>query len=639
MASHNALGGRRDDIQSLRGIAVLMVVFYHAGLGGMTAGYLGVDMFFVISGYLITRIIAREVDAGTFTFREFYLRRTRRILPALFAVVLVTALFADFFLSSEEMQSFKAQVIGSLTFTANIVLWRQVDYFGVAAELKPLLHIWSLAIEEQYYILMPLLLVFTPKRFRMLAVVLVVAYSLIMMIGMISFSPGMTFYLVVFRAWELGFGSIAALLPAFSVGRRLSIAAGGAGLAVLVSAAYLPWPGPHPGLAAIMVCSATVAVILFPVRLLAEGIVARSLGWVGDISYALYLVHWPILAFANNANADDGWMTRGSLLLVSFGVAVALKRLVEDPFRHGRGAQFRRMATGLAALGCLAVLSPYAVEAMNKREAGLKGGRAVANGFDIRCNYHKSMEDLSSCRNSEKPRIAIWGHSHAMHIVPAVVSTTPEGVIQSTKAGCGPILGIAPTNRTQAEKWPHECIAFNRDTFRHITESDDIRIVVLAARMHEFRETDYFAEDGDEARRLASREVMEHFGRTVEALRANGKRVVFVASPPGGPFNLGICVERRWNNKIFLGASRDCSVSREESLAYNPRAVSAMDNLQDIADIDIITLDEALCEGDRCLAVIGDVMLYRDGDHLTPEGSRLVGQRMDLASQIEARAR
>lgn len=208
---HETVKLPRVDIQALRGLAVLLVVFYHAKIGDLAAGYLGVDIFFVISGFLITTLVASGIDRGTFRLRDFYFRRAKRLLPAAYVTFAVTAVLAPWVLNQQELRDFAAQMVGAVTFTGNIVLWQQTGYFSGAAHLKPLLHVWSLAIEEQYYFLLPAALLFIkPTRWLAGAVILAaLSFGLCIVGEMLAPSP--TFYLLPSRVWELLIGSIGAL--------------------------------------------------------------------------------------------------------------------------------------------------------------------------------------------------------------------------------------------------------------------------------------------------------------------------------------------------------------------------------------------------------------------------------------------
>lgn len=297
----------RVDIQALRGLAVLLVVLYHTKMGGLPGGYLGVDIFFVISGFLITQLIASHVLRGNFSLWEFYSRRAKRLLPVAYVTFFITAILAPWFLNQQELHDFASQMVGAVTFTSNFVLWQQTGYFEGASDLKPLLHIWSLAIEEQYYFLLPaILLIIKPSRWLICALILILlSLGLCFIGGLIK--PIASFYLLPTRAWELIIGTAGALL--LQQGNDVARGAIATLCKLLLFPAifslmlipFFPFGGIHPGLNAFLICIATLVVLLSTNTALNSSIVTKALGRVGDVSYSLYMVHWPVIAFVKNA--------------------------------------------------------------------------------------------------------------------------------------------------------------------------------------------------------------------------------------------------------------------------------------------------------------------------------------------------
>jgi len=363
LIAHPVTPGFRTDIQALRGLAVSLVLLYHADLGIFPAGFLGVDIFFVISGYLITDMVRKEVERGSFRFSEFYFRRAKRLLPAAYAVFLLTALAAPFILNAAELRDFTKQLIGSVTFTANMVLFMQAGYFAGAADLKPLLHVWSLSIEEQYYLLLPAFLAFVPRRYWIPGGLALLFSSLGLCLALLAIKPVATFYLLPMRGWEMGLGSIIAIMPGpFERAKPAVRLLFWPALALLLLIPVVPTGMPHPGLDALLVCVATAVVILRRHPLLDSALPSRMLARVGDVSYSLYLAHWPPFAFLKNAAVAGATLAQNSLTLaLGIVLGLLLYRFVELPTRRlqlkpSRRLVMRGLATS-AGLLCVPLLA------------------------------------------------------------------------------------------------------------------------------------------------------------------------------------------------------------------------------------------------------------------------------------------
>lgn len=483
----------RTDIQALRGFAVLLVLFYHAQLPGLNfSGFLGVDLFFVISGFLITGIIRHEIEAQRFSFLSFYFRRAKRLLPAAFAVLAFVIMCAPFVLTEIALNDLKEQVIGALLFIANFVTWAQTGYFEAAADTKPLLHFWSLAVEEQYYLVMPLLLFFVPRKSWFIVVATIVAASFALSVYLAPLNPDAAFYLPLTRMWELGLGSLAAIGNIQLSGHRsLSIARIPA-IVVIVIVPFFPTGLPHPGLDALLICAATLVIILghnasswercLPVKALAR---------VGDISYSLYLVHWPILVFTRAVYLDEPpqpaiWIA----VALSFLLSVALYRFVEEPFRKKNPANRRNYVAGWAACSAVIAVSPSTIAAITSSDTDFQHIRRTNYGLAFECSL-KIAEPFSikkSCRTTEHPKILIWGDSYAMVWASALKEPLGQhGLQQITMGGCDPLHHVArfeeKVNSSYNLDYAKACMTFNSNVLAYAKESKDIDTVVIAGRM------------------------------------------------------------------------------------------------------------------------------------------------------------
>jgi peptidoglycan/LPS O-acetylase OafA/YrhL len=475
----------RNDIDGLRALAVGSVVLYHCGFGRFfPGGFVGVDVFFVISGYLITGIVQKDIDNGRFSIVEFYNRRIRRIFPALM-VVYAAVLAASFLLlmPSEASQSGK-NILSSILFVSNIYFYTQTSYFDAASEFNALLHTWSLSVEEQFYIFLPIgLYLLSRLRRRSLIVVLAAAFgvSLAASAVVVSIDQSAGFYLVQYRAWELLIGALLALnaVPA-ATNRLVNEALGIAGLLLVGgSILLLSADKPFPGLVAVPVCVGS-ALLLYSGQ--ADTLAARLFSLppvrlVGLASYSFYLWHWPVWVFGSLVHEPKGPVQNLAYIAASFGLALISWRFVEAPFRTGPawrssrrtlGSGFGALAVAALAAVALPVLSqgfwqvPERVEAVARfvnydPNPNFRTGTCFLTSEFNRFDMFRKDECLKLAR--DKPNYVLIGDSHAAHIYPGLAQNRDINVLQATASGC------KPTDGAPGEKRCTDLVSYMFDDF------------------------------------------------------------------------------------------------------------------------------------------------------------------------------
>lgn len=385
----------RREIDGLRALAVLPVIFFHAGLKGFDGGFVGVDVFFVISGYLITSIILAEKEAGTFSLIKFYERRARRILPALFFVMAACIPFAWLWLLPGDMKGFSDSLAAIAVFASNILFWSESGYFDTAAELKPLLHTWSLAVEEQYYVLFPLFMILAWRLGRRWMVVLL-AIAAVISLAVAEWgndrSPAAAFFLLPTRGWELALGALVALYLARRSQATPSLAlkqvASVLGALLIVYAIFaFDSDTPFPGMYALVPTAGTALIILFAAPDTAVGrlLGTKVLVGVGLISYSAYLWHQPLFAFARHKTLTE---PDASVFLVLSASAIALAyfswRFVEQPFR--RPGFISRKKLFLVAISASATFLVF----------GFLGSRTDGFAFRMPAAQNEALETLTA---------------------------------------------------------------------------------------------------------------------------------------------------------------------------------------------------------------------------------------------------
>jgi peptidoglycan/LPS O-acetylase OafA/YrhL len=620
----------RPDVDGLRAIAVMLVLNYHAFPEALPGGFIGVDVFFVISGFLITGIIARELKLKRFSLLGFYNRRIRRIFPALIVVLCATLVLGWLWMLPAAFAQLGSDIFASAAFFANIALLLQSGYFDVESAKKPLLHLWSLGIEEQFYLAWPLLLMLAVRlRLSILAVASVLGIgSFLLNVALIGSEPVATFYLPFTRAFELLTGAV--LACGWS---RINQAVGASNLRatvgallIVVAAGVLDSHSAFPGWWALLPVVGTALMLSAPAAWMNRVVLASpSLVWIGLISYPLYLWHWPLLVFF--AAIKFGPLTlpeRELILLASALLAWLTYRFVETPVRFGRPSA-RKLAGVCAAMVVV----------------GVAGGVVVAGrGFDFRLpaeiramanvptqnslwRFHQCLLDLSremtfagTCVDRDRrPLVMVWGDSTAAALMPGLLKaqeTRNFGIAQFTSSSCIPALNADIPGTPN-------CRAIN-DKVLAIARELKPDIVVLHGTWEQH---------------------LDNVAETVAALKQQtGARVVVLGAVPAWRRGLPSEVMRYFmlHHSLIPLRSDAATPARSYDAVMRAKLVPF--------GAEFISASDALCNRDGCLARIGetaDDISASDQVHLTEKGSVFLidavisdilgGQRRPSASQ------
>ncbi len=473
----------RAEIDGLRALAVLPVILFHAGFELFGGGFVGVDVFFVISGYLITSIIISEMGRDNFSLINFYERRARRILPALFFVMLVSIPFAWFWLTPGDLKDFGQSLIAVATFSSNILFWIESGYFATASELKPLLHTWSLAVEEQYYILFPLFLMIfwnLPKKYLLLLLALIFLLSLSLAQWFAFSRPSANFYLLPTRGWELLIGVFLAFylqknqyIKSPLINQTLSLL----GFAMIVySIAIYDKNTPFPSLYALVPTIGTALLILtaVPQTFIHKILSARIIVGIGLISYSAYLWHQPILAFARHRLLGEiSEIVLLLLCLSSLIMAYISWRWVEKPFRD-KQTMSRKTVFSFSLAGILFFCIFGASLHINKGFPDRIGfTEKLINSFDMpkdencfQVPYNHINEEWGCYLGVSKNELdyIVFGDSHASslrYVIDSVAKSQNISVFFTGTSACPPFLGIYPSSKKELQE-KNNCYELNK---------------------------------------------------------------------------------------------------------------------------------------------------------------------------------
>lgn len=613
----------RGDIDGLRALAVLAVLLFHAQISGFGGGFVGVDVFFVISGFLITKIL---IDNPSIV--SFYERRARRILPALFALLVAAMALAGWMMLPHDLVALAKSAIAALLFSSNVWFWRQAGYFATETELWPLLHTWSLGVEEQFYIVFPLIVRLVrcwPKHWLAVIFALLAAASFATCVIAMSYyaKPVVAFYLAPTRAWELLIGSILATDAIPSIARpalRNLLAA--SGLAAIVSAVLFYTPAtPFPGVGALLPVFGSAMVIWAGQggeSAIGSALGSRPLRFIGLVSYSLYLWHWPILAFARYVavrpltTAETAFALAASLIVATFSW-----RYIERPARHGPSDQAVLFVSFvsivvLVGVGALVVHGhgyprrfPATIVALNEQE-----------GEDWRCpvttmmplgNFYACPIALPS-RRATDAQVVLWGDSHAQMYGPALrAALGKRGALLINANGCAPVLGDAANPL---------CSTIQRSNYLQIVKLP-AQTVVLAQNWPQYRD-----EASVRLRRTPRPEeryqdAIRRLIVLVNGLHAAGKRVVIVGPLALPGYNLASVAAR---DLAFHGRIKTrTGVTRAAYLAEYSNVLNAMEAMARQPGVSLVRVDEIACDIENCPFIQNGRAVFADHGHLTAQ--------------------
>ena len=638
----------RRDIDGLRAIAVLSVLGFHAFPSLVRGGFIGVDIFFVISGFLISTIIFESLEENRFSYAEFYMRRIKRIFPALVLVLFASLAFGWYTLMPDEYQQLGKHVFTGAGFISNIALWRESGYFDNTAATKPLLHLWSLGIEEQFYIFWPLLVSFAWRRKLGFLALMAIVGSASFAVNMLTVKadPTAAFYSPLSRVWELMIGSVLAYVllhrPASlsKQGNRLSLA----GLAVIAAALLLldkndvfpGWRALLPTVGAFLIIAAGPDAWLNR-KLLGN----RLMVAIGLISYPLYLWHWPLLSLANII--DVGLVSNGTklaLLAASFVLATLTYQLVERPLRAWKNNPLKigTLCAVLAALAASGALL-YAKGGVPSRPVAQNAGIAqVALNLSLRhqvpeepCHLANAQAD-SFCKayNSAAtgPLMVVWGDSHAGAWLPVFVAMAQERnyrLMLFSHLGCPPLLDTRRSDGAESGKF---CSQLGlAEPIVASLHSLKPAVVFLVARWSLYsngwisdgelqKATHFVTTDAHaDATQTRSRDALaSQLPLTVKALLESTPRVVIFQNPP--------------TLKGYLLPRSYADPARVEPAAAADRADQAfnralVERMGATPGVKLFDATPALCDGTLCHAVLNGVPVYDDDNHVSAQGALL----------------
>lgn len=633
----------RPEVDGLRAVAVMAVLFYHAGFSQIPGGFMGVDIFFVISGFLITAFIVSDLKSNQFSLINFWERRARRILPPLFLVIFATLLASTFLLLPFDYSELGLQIASQSVFSSNILFAKQGGYFDTSSDLKALLHLWSLAVEEQFYLFYPIVMLIIARYFKSMFlpfIVIGIIISFILQIAFVEYYQRYVFYMLPFRCWELLAGSLVAVTSAPSKFNKNTLEAGSAlGLFMIVLALFfyedhMVFPGyvaalPVVGTALIIYCNKTL------LTKVGSFLAIKPVIGIGLISYSLYLWHWPIMVLAKYYLIPFGEFTSYIGLVciaASFILATLTWYYIEQPVRKKKVLSTTKgiylfTMSGLVIMACVGVSIFYFKGIPNRlSENVIKYADAVydTNPHRDSCdglepNLVKSSDVCQTNKEHGKPSFVVWGDSIGDSLAPAFYELSKEHSKNGfliTSRGCPPVLGIENNDKT----FKYECSEFNDEVLALIVRENIKEVYLVGAWGRLTSEGKISIKEGQWLSAYKNRfpnARLAGLERTVDALKLNGAKVVLIENPPSSEKD----IPRILALQELYGETSKYMISAESYTKSLGRGIGQYKTLTQNKDLTFLSPKAFLCDEDICHTEIENRSLYYDRSHLSAFGA------------------
>lgn len=632
-------------IDGLRAVAVLLVIFHHLGdWGGLAGGFVGVDVFFVISGFLITSIVRSEMEAGTFSFSGFYKRRVVRLAPAYFTVLLATTVAALIWMLPAELLAYARSMIASSLFLANFHMWKEVGgYFGASADTVPLLHLWTLAVEEQFYIFWPIALLLVhrllPQRWILWVVLAVVLAGTVASQSGVLRYPAAAYYLLPTRFFELATGALLAYLPvAARGGRRWGSAASLAGVAMILYAGLAFGKETlFPGYAALVPVLGTAMVLRCGAGTMVGNALSTSVfTLIGRISYPAYLWHWPIIAFLNLNEVAITLPIGSSVVVATLLLAWLTYRLIELPARSFRSfSAVRVVSTGgaapiLASVGlALLLVGAHGLpgrfpESLNMKSEALLAYPSKARG---RCNEGPPAAPLppNQCvlgRPDGEVDFLLVGDSHANHFTGFLDVLGKDANLRGydmTRSNTPFLPGVDRWMLRDGVAEHHRNFAARNSYITSLLAREQFDFVVMAGNYTGFY--------NDEIIRLGSSEGREAFEQGMRAAirtaESSSSRIVVLDTVPLLTTRLHDCTLRAER----FGQDLNCALPAAKHIEQTREVAAFFASVrEEFPNVVWVEIDALICDKERCVTEIDGTPLYEDDGHLNDVGSKLLAE-------------